>query len=197
MINPILKKGDRVILLHMEKEMLSPGLHGTVTRAVRDPFEKDGMIYEMKWDDDSTLSLVSVTDAWTKIESEQIIESNFEQAKWFIENSDIPKNFNTHFLTKYLIKLRDSGIVNMFGAAPYLWMGKERIEHEHHYDSTIEYNEDYDDLLEMADQSQREMINGVIKVLESKGVETSVENINRYLKRYDSKITQYYMNILS
>lgn len=197
MINPELKKGDRVVLLHMDKEMIVPGLTGTVTRAVRDPFEKDGMIYEMKWDDGSTLALVSVADAWTKIESEKITESSIEQSKWFMDNMDIPKNFNTKFLTKYLIKLRDSGITNMFGAAPYLWIGKDRIEHEHHYDQTTEDNEEYLELLEMADEAQHEMIKGVIKVLESKNIEPDVQNINNYLKRYATKIVNYYMQILS
>jgi hypothetical protein len=74
MLNPKLNKGDRVLLLHMEGEMMSPGSKGTVTGMSRDPFEKDAVIYNVRWDDGGSLSLLSVTDAWKKIE-EPIKES--------------------------------------------------------------------------------------------------------------------------
>ena len=44
MLNPKLNKGDRVLLLHMEGEMVSPGTNGVVRSITKDPFEKDGVI---------------------------------------------------------------------------------------------------------------------------------------------------------
>jgi predicted Abi (CAAX) family protease len=64
MLNPKLKEGDRVILLHMEGEMMSPGSKGTVTKVNRDPFEDDAYIYNINWDEGGSLSLLSITDAW-------------------------------------------------------------------------------------------------------------------------------------
>jgi len=192
MLNPELQKGDKVILLHMEGEMMSPGSKGTVINVSRDPFEKEGMIYNVKWDEGSTLSLLSVTDAWKKIEPIQ--ESSFENVKWFLDNRKIAENFNTQFLTKYLEKIRESGITNMFGASPYLYMGKDRIEHEFKY-KDVGDEEAFEEMLEMADESQHVMINGVMKVLEKENKEADMGVINRYIQRYATTIVNYWMRL--
>jgi len=118
--------------------------------------------------------------------------SNFEANKFIIDNIELFKVFNVKFLQKYLIALRDSGITNMFGAAPYLYMGKERIEHEFKY-KNIPNEDDFEEVLSMANQAQAEMINGVIKFLELKNMEPDLTNINRYLQRMASKLVQTYM----
>jgi hypothetical protein len=192
MINPELQKGDKVILLHMEGEMMSPGSKGTVINVSRDPFEKEGMIYNVKWDEGSTLSLLSVTDAWKKIESIQ--ENSFESAKWFLDNRAIAENFNTRFLGEYLEKVRESGITNMFGASQYLYMGKERLEHEFKY-KDVGNDEAFEEVLEMADKSQHEMINGVMKILEKEKKEMDINVINRYIQRYATLVLNYWIKI--
>ena len=192
MINPELQKGDKVILLHMEGEMMSPGSKGTVINVSRDPFEKEGMIYNVKWDEGSTLSLLSVTDAWKKIESIQ--ENSFESAKWFLDNRANAENFNTRFLGEYLEKVRESGITNMFGASQYLYMGKERLEHEFKY-KDVGNDEAFEEVLEMADKSQHEMINGVMKILEKEKKEMDINVINRYIQRYATLVLNYWIKI--
>jgi hypothetical protein len=192
MINPELQKGDKVILLHMEGEMMSPGSKGTVINVSRDPFEKEGMIYNVKWDEGSTLSLLSVTDAWKKIESIQ--ENSFESAKWFLDNRAIAENFNTRFLGEYLEKVRESGITNMFGASQYLYMGKERLEHEFKY-KDVGNDEAFEEVLEMSDKSQHEMINGVMKILEKEKKEMDINVINRYIQRYATLVLNYWIKI--
>jgi hypothetical protein len=82
----------------------------------------------------------------------------------------------------------------MFGAAPYLYMGRERLEHEFKY-TDIHNEEAFDEVLELADQAQSEMINGVINVLESKGKEDTLENINRYLRVYSVKVLENYIHL--
>jgi hypothetical protein len=94
------------------------------------------------------------------------------------------------FFYEYLEKLRESGIVNMFQAASYLWMGKARIENEQRYRET---NDAFDELLDMADESQRRMVNGVINYLNGNNKEVSVENINRFLNRLDGDIISFWM----
>lgn len=194
MLNAKLEKGDRVILMHMEDETHLPGLKGTVENVMTGPIGEK--IYGVKWDDGTSLSLLSDVDIWKKIDDKNLNESRFETAKWFIENQDIAKNFDTKFLMNYLIVLRDSGIVNMFGSAPYLYMGEERIRHEHKYDENLN-EEKFEELVEMANDAQSKMINGVLKVLEKEKKEADTSVINTYLQKYSTKIVNYYINVLS
>jgi hypothetical protein len=191
-INPPLKPGDKIILLSMHGETMSPGLKGVVTR-IQSVVGTDVMYID--WENGRTLALLSDTDAWTLDESEPIQESYNDE--WLSKNLDIA-NFDTNTLVEFLIKVKESGITNMFGAAPYLWMGKERIEHQFAYhDFSDEKQEKFDEMLDMANESQSAMINGVIKILEKEKKELSVENINRYLQRYSQKLLMHYVNVLS
>lgn len=192
MLNPKLNKGDRVLLLHMEGEMVSPGTKGVVRSITKDPFEKDGVIYNVTWDDGGNLSLLSATDAWKKIE--EPIKESFEQAKWFMNNKIIVECFDTRFLGEFLKKVRQSGITNMFGASPYLYMGRERIENEFKY-KNIHNEEVYEEVLDMADESQTKMIDGVMKVIEKEGKEVSVELVNRRIQRCSTLFLNYWMRL--
>jgi len=194
-INPAVKEGDKIILLYMKGETMSPGLKGIVTRVQKDPFGGDGNLIYADWENGSKLSLISTDDAWTLDVPKKIDEAY--QDDWLSKNLDIA-NFDTNTLVEFLIKVKDSGITNMFGASPYLWQGKERIEHQFHYnDFDDEKQEKFDEMLDMANQSQSAMINGVIKILEKENKELSVENINRYLRKYSEKILMHYINVLS
>ena len=192
MLNQKLNKGDRVLLLHMEGEMVSPGTKGTVSNISKDPFEKDAVIYSVRWDDGGNLSLLSVTDAWKKIE--EPIKESYEQAKWFVNNKIIIECFDIRFLGQFLEKVRQSGITNMFGASPYLYMGRERIENEFKY-KNIHNEEVFEEVLDMADESQTKMIDGVMKVIEKEGEEVSVELVNRRIQRYSTLFLNYWMRL--
>ena len=194
MLNPKLNKGDRVLLLHMEGEMVSPGTKGVVKSITKDPFEKDEVIYNVNWDDGGSLSLLSTTDAWKKIE--EPIKESFEHAKWFVNNKIIVECFDTRFLGEFLKKVKESGITNMFGASPYLYMGRDRIENEFKYQN-IHNEETFEEMLDMADESQHKMINGVIKVIEKEGKDVNIELVNRYIKKYASLFLNYWMRLNS
>jgi len=196
MINPELNVGDRVILLHMEdKHPVTMGTKGTVTSK---SFVFGDTQYGVDWDDGSKLSLITGVDKWDLEENflnrkrKKINEDEVERFKAFIKNKDIFKHFNMRFLKSYLMELRDSGVVNMFGAAPYLYMGRDRIEHQFKY--TPIHNEDaFENVLEMANQAQAEMINGAMKALESKGMDAELDNINRYISRYATQVVENYI----
>lgn len=199
MINPELKVGDRIILLHMEDEYgpVPMGTEGTVKKIVKVFGETH---YEIDWDNGSRLSLIPDVDKWDIVDNiknrlkNKLKEDNgeFERNKKLLKNIDVFKFFNMRFLKEYLIAVRDSGIVNMFGASPYLYMGSERIEHQFKY-QPIPNEDEFEKVLEMADQAQAEMINGVIKVLESKNIEPDLDQINRYLNRYSLMVLENYM----
>jgi hypothetical protein len=192
MLNPNLKIGDKVILLHMDGEMMPPGLKGEVIGVTDDPFERGGKIYSVKWENGRKLSLLSVTDAWKKIETIQ--ESKFDDVQWFINNKLIVENFDTRFLGQFLEKVRESGITNMFGASPYLYLGKKMIKHEFKY-KHIHNQEAFDEVLNLADKAQSEMVQGVMRVLDKEGKDMDVNVINRYVQKYASLFLTYWIKI--
>jgi hypothetical protein len=199
MINPKLKVGDRVQILHMEDEMDSVpmGTWGEVTR-VSTVMGED--IYGVKWDNGQSLNILSTTDVWDteenrgKFKKKKITEQDeTERHNNLYRNIDVFTNFKMRYLHEYLKKVRDCGVVNMYQAAPFLYMGKDRMEHFFRYQD-IE-NEICEEVLDMANMAQHEMVTGVIKVLESQGKEDSLEIINRYLQRYSQKVLENYINL--
>jgi hypothetical protein len=117
--------------------------------------------------------------------------SNYEANKVLIKNIDIFKYFNMKFLQKYLIMVRNSGITNMFGSSPYLYIGREKIEQEMNY-KDLE-GEEFEEMLENADEAKDEMISGTVKYLESNNKEISIENLKKYLPRLATKVVENYM----
>lgn len=190
MINPELKKGDRIVLLQMSGESSVPdGTHGTVY-SVDKVF--DDVQYGVEWDNGSKLALLSDTDMWDKEErfkaKKRITE---DRDKFIMDNIELFKYFNIKFLKKYLLMVRESSITNMMGASPYLYMGRERIQHEFKY-KDIHNEEAFEEVLDHANQAQAEMINGVINYLNDKGIEEDMSSINKYLQRFATKIVQTY-----
>ena len=198
MLNPELKKGDRIVLLQMKDEdTIPPGTKGTV----RNGYELFGeMQYSVEWDNGSTLNLLSSQDAWVyeedylKRRKKNIKENDLDK---LVSNKDIFKDFDVRFLVSFMKKLRESGIINMYGSSSYLWMGKDRIYHQNYNNPIAEDNEAYDELLDMADEAQSKMISGVMKVLDKEGKEPELYNINRYLKKYADKIWDTYVFVMS
>jgi len=189
MLNPKLEPNDHVILLMMPDEPgMLPGLKGVVrSKSVVFGIEQ----YDVKWENGRTLALLSDADTW-------MLDKNFkrkikESMDPLTSNIDAFKNFNMGFLVKFLMVLRESGIVNMFGAPPYLWMGRDRIYSKHKYDPITEDNEKYEELLDLADEAQSKMIQGVVKVLESQNKEVDAASINHYLRKYSQKIWDVYV----
>ena len=196
MLNPRLKVGDRVCLYYMPNEYSIPvNTYGTVTKA-QHIFGEDH--YSVNWDNGSMLMLIGGVDTWsdTPIKPKKIEEqrSNKSFDVLLTKNRDVTKSFRMGFLHKYLTFIKKSAIVNMFAAAPYLYMGKERIEHEFKY-KDIHNEEAFNQVLDLANQAQAEMINGVINVLESKGIEDTLENLNKYLRVYSSKVLENYIHL--
>jgi hypothetical protein len=208
MINPELEIGQEVILLHMEDETSIPP--GTKGKVVAKSVVFGDAQYTVKWENGSQLAIISSCDLWDtpenmakrkkrvqeiEIKKKSITEvDEFERSKKLIKNIDVFNHFNMRFLNQYLKMVRESGIVNMFGASPYLYLGKDRIEHEFKY-KDIHNEEAFEQVLENANQAQAEMIDGVINVLNSEGKEESLENINRYIQRYAQKVLLNYMHL--
>ena len=195
-LNPKLKEGDKVICYHMDGETgVPPGTKGTVRRVSRDPFEPKGdeTIIEVSWDNGSTLALVSSTDAWKKVVEEiQEQVTGSPEYDFFSKNPEVFENFDYKFFKKYLLKLRESGVVNMFQASPFLYSGKEWIDRYH--GEHQEDNEAFQEVLEMAEEVKNKMIQGLLKYMESKNMDIDdMSRFNNLINKFAMKINQFYM----
>ena len=178
----------------MEGELgVPPGTEGTVTKIERDPFEsKDEEIISVNWDNGSRLSLLSSQDYW-KMGKEKIKEAVQPGAEYeyFRQNPEIFVNYDWRFLKDYLYLVRDAGPVNMYESSPFLFSGKEWIERYH--GEGREDDEDFQKMLEKAEDAKHKMIQGTLKYMESKGKEIEIEEVNRILRRMAQKMVQLYV----
>lgn len=192
--NPILKIGDRIKLLHMEDEFsVTPLTKGTVKSIVDDPFEKDNLIINVQWDNGSYLSVLSKHDVYRKI-SDKLNESGLgsdEFNDYVLNNRGIFKNFDWRFFREYLKKIRESGVINMFGSAQLLWMGRESIDR--YFGENQEDNENFQQVLEMADESKFKLIQGTIKQLELQKKSLELPNVKRAVEANAVKLLQMYI----
>lgn len=195
-INPKLEEGDRVLCLHMEGETsVTPGTTGTVRRVVRDPFESDGgEIIEVRWDNGSQLSLVSVSDVWKKIPKEiQEASSGLPQYEFFRDNKEIFENFDWRYFREFFKLVKESGIVNMFAASPLLYAGSEHIER--YYGEGREDDEIFQELLEKADEAKSRFIVEIIDYMQSKNLDVDdIDLVNRYANRISKSLLGVYIN---
>jgi hypothetical protein len=193
-VNPKLNKGDRIYLVHMDDPYPSVygGDEGTVIKAIN-VLGVDG--YDVKWDNGSNLSIWSDVDVWMKVDNNeeegQITESNDEVIH---SNEEIITTYDIPFFYQYLEILRKTGLVNMFGAAPYLYIGKKRLKVELDY-KDIDITEPIEELLGLADESQSQMVNGAIERLEKLNKEVTPETINRMIQKDSSKIVSVFISI--
>ena len=196
-LNPPLKVGDKIICYHMEGELgVPPGTSGQVTDIARDPFEfdSDEQIISVDWDNGSKLSLISSTDAWKKIPSEKIDEQRNPSWEFLTQNSDLLNNFDWRWFRKYLTTIRDSGIVNMYESPRLLYAGKSHIER--YYGEDMEDDENFQEVLNNADESRDKIISGVIKYIESKQKDVDdMELVNALAKGFSQKLLELYISL--
>lgn len=196
-LNAELKVGDKVMCYHMDGEIgVPPGTIGKVTDVTTDPFEPGGneKIISVKWENGVNLALISSTDSWKKIPSEKIDEQRDSGWEFLTQNSDLLKNFDWRWFREYLTTIRDSGIINMFGAAPLLYAGKSHIER--YYGENMEDDENFQEVLDNAEESKNKIIDGVIKYMESNQKDVDdMDLVNRYAKTFSQKLLQLYISL--
>jgi hypothetical protein len=198
-VNPKLEVEDKIVLIYMDDNH-SPvpvGTKGTVKSVGIDPFETDGYIYEVKWDNGSKLSLVSTTDIWMKEEDINLIkiqESNHMDD--LITLGDLLKYVDAKLIFKFLLKIRESGVVNMFQSTDFIWSGpkflKKFIELEEYKGFKID-KKLKQELIDMSKKTQSELVSGAINILNDKNIEFDEARINRQIKDLARKSLQLYI----
>jgi hypothetical protein len=207
-INPKLEEGDRIVLIMMPGETsVSYGDRGTINKVNH---ARSFIQYFVDWDNGSRLALIedlgdesNTIDKWIKEDDfdnlmyskkrKNLGESDQKnKMEHLISNVEVFRTFDRVFLFSFLEKLRESGITNMFGAAPYLYMGSDIIAIVHKYDENKD-DDAFDELVEMADEAKDKMIQGAVKILQKEGKEITVESVSRVIKRYSSKVLDMWM----
>lgn len=201
LLNPELNIGDRVVIMDMSGESgIKPGLGGEVRRITK----VFGITqYEVKWDDGSSLQLLSDVDKWMKEEDwtklrerkrkkvDESMDPDFAR-----KNKNLVQDFQMAKMHKFYEALRKSSVVNMFGATPYFWMGKDRIAHEHFYtDMGDEQAEAFEQVLDSADEIKDILIRGALKTLEREGKEVTLENVKRVADKKARQIVSFIQQV--
>lgn len=201
LLNPELNVGDRVVIMDMSGESgIKPGMGGEVKRITK----VFGITqYEVKWDNGSSLQLLSDVDKWMKEEDwtklrerkrkkvDESIDPDFAR-----KNKNLVQDFQMAKMHKFYEALRKSSVVNMFGATPYFWMGKDRIAHEHYYtDMGDEQAEAFEEVLDSADEIKDILIRGALKTLEREGKEVTLENVKRVADKKARQIVSFIQQV--
>ena len=183
--NAPLETGDRVVCLKMQDDYGVPGGIPGIVKGVSNVFGENQ--YNVKWKNGSSLALIEGVDQWLKVvdeeeeKEEDIQETRVLTKQRFLDEAtrklgDIPQEYvkysrmyDMRTIKKFLDLLRESGVTNMYQAAPYLYLGKERISHEHHYDDMGEEKEEiFQELLDHAEDVRNVMIRGAFNHFDSK-----------------------------
>ncbi len=200
LLNPELNIGDRVVIMDMSDESgITPGMGGTVNRMVK----VFGTIqYEVKWDNGSSLQILSDVDKWMKEEDWQKLKNRRKKVDESMDpdfarkNKNLVQDFQMAKMHKFYEALRKSSVVNMFGATPYFWMGRDRIAHEHYYtDMGDEQAEAFEEVLDSADEIKNILINGSLKTLEREGKEVTLDSVKRVADKKARQIVSFIQQV--
>ena len=212
-INPELKKGDRIILVHMDGETLGTGIKGEVLGISKTPSfgGQNSYQYNVRWFDDegnqfSQLSLLPDADAWImdpEFEQENIQEINFKNLDDLISKGDFLSAFSKKDLEevyRFLELERQIGSHNMaLEGGKFLMVGPSYIED---FFKLQRYNRDYDEDKEILieklisrSQNMRDMfIRNAMKYLENQDKELSINNVQRTMIRLAQTAKEFWMN---
>jgi hypothetical protein len=108
------------------------------------------------------------------------------------QNEDIFDHFDWRWLREFLNKVRNSGIVNMYGAAPLLFAGKDHIDR--YYGEGREDEEDFQAVLDDAEESKNKIVQGVMSYMIANNKSLDDMNmVNRYANNFSQKILGLYI----
>ena len=202
LLNPELNVGDRVVIMDMSGESgIKPGMGGEVRRLTK----VFGTIqYEVKWDDGSSLQILSDVDKWMKEEDWERLKNRRKRVDesfdpdFVRKNKNLVKDFEMAKMHKFYEALRKSSVINMItgGAPSYFWMGKDRIAHQHFYDEMSDDRaEAFEKVLDSADEIKNILISGALKTLEREEKEVTLDSVKRMAERKARQIVVFIQQV--
>ena len=207
--NAPLEKGDTFVCIKMQDEYGVPGGVPGVVKSVANVM--GDMQYYVEWDNGSKLALIEGVDKWMKVVQDDTIEESFfmtkkglikESKKASEKFNDLSEYYDIKLIKKFLDALRLSSVTNMHQAGQYLYLGKERIEHEHKYNEFSDDKEEaFNDVLDMAEEVRNEMIKGAFSSIDDKNQgndnDDEDELDSRYLRSVENKMRRDAQDLLS
>jgi hypothetical protein len=200
LLNPELNVGDRVVIMDMSGESgIKPGMGGDVRRITK---VFGTTQYEIKWDDGSSLQILSDVDKWMKEEDWERLKNRRKKVNESIDpdfarkNKNLVQDFEMAKMHKFYNALRISSVVNMFAASSYFWMGKDRIAHQHFYEEMDDDRaEAFEQVLDSADEIKDILIRGALKTLERDGKEVTLDTVKRMAERKARQIVVFIQQV--
>jgi hypothetical protein len=207
--NAPLEKGDTVVCIKMQDEYGVPGGVPGVVKSVANVM--GDMQYYVEWDNGSKLALIEGVDKWMRVVQDDTIEESFfmtkkglirESKKASEKFNDLSEYYDIRLIKKFLDALRLSSVTNMFQAGQYLYLGKERIAHEHKYNEfSDDTQEAFDEVLDMSEEVRNEMIKGAFSSIDDKNQgndnDDEDELDSRYLRSVENKMRRDAQDLLS
>jgi hypothetical protein len=196
--NAPLEKGDTVVCIKMQDEYGVPGGVPGVVKSVANVM--GDMQYYVEWDNGSKLALIEGVDKWMKVVQDDTIEESFfmtkkglikESKKASEKFNDLSEYYDIKLIKKFLDALRLSSVTNMHQAGQYLYLGRERIEHEHKYNEFSDDKEEaFNDVLDMAEEVRNEMIKGAFSSIDDKNQGNDNDDEDELDSRYLGSVEQ-------
>jgi hypothetical protein len=200
LLNPELNVGDRVVIMDMSGESgIKPGMGGDVRRITK---VFGTTQYEVKWDDGSSLQILSDVDKWMKEEDWERLKNRRKKIDESIDpdfarkNKNLVQDFEMAKMHKFYNALRISSVVNMFAASSYFWMGKDRIAHQHFYEEMDDDRaEAFEEVLDSADEIKDILIRGSLKTLEREGKQVTLDAVKRVAEKKAKQIVSFIQQV--
>jgi hypothetical protein len=200
LLNPELNVGDRVVIMDMSGESgIKPGMGGDVRRITK---VFGTTQYEVKWDDGSSLQILSDVDKWMKEEDWERLKNRRKKIDESIDpdfarkNKNLVQDFEMAKMHKFYNALRISSVINMFAASSYFWMGKDRIAHQHFYEEMDDDRaEAFEEVLDSADEIKDILIRGSLKTLEREGKEVTLDSVKRVAEKKAKQIVSFIQQV--
>jgi hypothetical protein len=200
LLNPELNVGDRVVIMDMSGESgIKPGMGGDVRRITK---VFGTTQYEVKWDDGSSLQILSDVDKWMKEEDWERLKNRRKKIDESIDpdfarkNKNLVQDFEMAKMHKFYNALRISSVINMFAASSYFWMGKDRIAHQHFYEEMDDDRaEAFEEVLDSADEIKDILIRGSLKTLEREGKQVTLDAVKRVAEKKAKQIVSFIQQV--
>jgi len=126
------------------------------------------------------------------VTKKSLLESEKIWPKEFIKLSRL---YDLTLIHEFLENLRESGLINMVGCSPYLYMGKNQIQDLHRYELNHtemddERRDSFDKVLELAEKVRNNLILGASNQIKDQDSDNYLSNLSKKVQRDASNIAQ-------
>jgi len=149
--------------------------------------------------DDKNIGMV-YPEVVTTIKEKEMVESSSVDIDNLMSMQNIFRSGKGPKIFNFFEKVRQSGIVNTLESSRFVYSGGEYLRDfikMREYDG-YEYDSDMvDELATLADDAKNTLIGMTFDLLESKGMEPTLDNMNREIKKLATEALRYFITIKS